>query len=398
MKNPTLTLLLLFTLANLAFSQPGQPARHNPTIITPLEKGTFEIREFTVDSLLIYKGVLSSVNPDTRHGRFYFYHGSGDLAATGLYNQDIPYGNWEYYDEIGELIRQVDYTAVWDYLDNDALDYAADSAVLQRLKRRDKKNMLPDGTFFQTQVMPSFNGGDPNIAFQEYIRQNAIYPVYASRKSIVGGLTIQFVIDTLGRIRNPIIEVPEIPDFNIEAMRLLTEAPPWDPGQQSGFPVNVLYRWTFTFNSYSANVLVPSLPRPVNDTLYMDGKELVFYIVEEMPLFNGGEPAIEFRKYIASNLEYPEAAAENKISGRVIVQFAVNSEGYVTESVVVRSAHPLLDQEALRVVNASPRWTPGQQRGKAVKVLFTFPINFTLGKSGAAYLPLKYKLVPIEGN
>jgi protein TonB len=104
----------------------------------------------------------------------------------------------------------------------------------------------------------------------------------------------------------------------------------------------------------------------------------VFYIVEDMPTFNGGEPATEFRKYIAQNLRYPEIAAENGISGRVIVQFAVDKVGKVVDAKIVRSVDPALDREAVRVVMVSPRWAPGKQRGKPVKVLFTFPINFVL--------------------
>jgi protein TonB len=107
-------------------------------------------------------------------------------------------------------------------------------------------------------------------------------------------------------------------------------------------------------------------------------EEEVFYIVEDMPTFNGGDPATEFRKYIAQNLQYPEIAAENGVSGRVIVQFAVDRTGKVVDAVVVRSVDPALDKEAIRVVMSSPKWTPGKQRGKAVKVLFTFPINFVL--------------------
>ena len=104
----------------------------------------------------------------------------------------------------------------------------------------------------------------------------------------------------------------------------------------------------------------------------------IFYIVEDMPTFNGGDPATEFRKYISQNLNYPEIAAENGISGRVIVQFAVNKVGRVVDARIVRSVDPALDKEAIRVVMASPKWSPGKQRGKAVKVLFTFPINFVL--------------------
>ena len=107
-------------------------------------------------------------------------------------------------------------------------------------------------------------------------------------------------------------------------------------------------------------------------------EEEVFYIVEDMPTFNGGDPATEFRKYIAQNLRYPEIAAENGISGRVIIQFAVNRVGQVVNANVVRSVDPALDKEAKRVVMSSPKWIPGRQRGRSVTVLFTFPINFVL--------------------
>jgi len=106
-------------------------------------------------------------------------------------------------------------------------------------------------------------------------------------------------------------------------------------------------------------------------------EEQVFFIVEEMPSFQGkGENG--FREYIAQNLRYPEIAAENGISGRVYVQFAVNSKGNVVDAVVVRGVDPALDKEAVRVVMSSPRWEPGRQRGTPVKVQFTFPINFIL--------------------
>jgi protein TonB len=105
--------------------------------------------------------------------------------------------------------------------------------------------------------------------------------------------------------------------------------------------------------------------------------EEVFFIVEDMPSFQGkGQEG--FREWIAQNLRYPEIAAENGISGKVYVQFAVNSKGQVVDAVVVRGVDPALDKEAIRVVMSSPKWTPGRQRGKPVKVQFTFPINFVL--------------------
>jgi len=107
-------------------------------------------------------------------------------------------------------------------------------------------------------------------------------------------------------------------------------------------------------------------------------EEEVFFFFEDMPTFNGGDPTVEFRKYIFQNLRYPEIAAENGISGRVIVQFAISSKGKLVDAVVVVPVDAALDKEAIRVVMASPPWTPGKQRGKPVKVLYTFPINFVL--------------------
>ena len=106
-------------------------------------------------------------------------------------------------------------------------------------------------------------------------------------------------------------------------------------------------------------------------------EEEVFIIVEDMPSFQGKGLA-GFHNWIFKYLRYPEIAAENGISGKVYVQFAVNSTGNVVDAVVVRGVDPALDREAIRVVMASPKWAPGKQRGKAVKVQFTFPINFVL--------------------
>jgi protein TonB len=106
-------------------------------------------------------------------------------------------------------------------------------------------------------------------------------------------------------------------------------------------------------------------------------EETPFVMVEDMPLFQGGN-SDTFRAWIAKNLKYPDIAAENGISGRVYIQFCVNSKGDIVDVVVLRGVDPALDKEAMRVVSSSPKWTPGKQRGRAVKVQFTFPVNFVL--------------------
>ncbi len=103
----------------------------------------------------------------------------------------------------------------------------------------------------------------------------------------------------------------------------------------------------------------------------------VFFVVEDMPTFQG-QSSDAFRIYIQKNLKYPIIAQENGISGRVFVQFDINGKGEITNVVVVRGVDPSIDKEAVRVVKSSPKWTPGKQRGRPVRVRFTFPIVFQL--------------------
>src|SRR5690554_1345992 len=102
----------------------------------------------------------------------------------------------------------------------------------------------------------------------------------------------------------------------------------------------------------------------------------VFFIVEEMPEFPGGEAAL--RQFIAQSVKYPVIAQENGIQGRVYVTFVVDADGSISDPRVARGVDPSLDKEALRVVSLLPKWKPGKQRGKPVRVSYTVPINFQL--------------------
>jgi|TARA_B110000914_G_scaffold226156_1_gene249485 protein TonB len=104
--------------------------------------------------------------------------------------------------------------------------------------------------------------------------------------------------------------------------------------------------------------------------------EEIFMVVENMPLFPGGD--LGLMKFIQKNVKYPAIAKEYNITGKVYVSFIVDRQGKVTNVKIVRGVDKNLDAEALRVVSSLPRYTPGRQRGKAVRVMFTIPINFTL--------------------
>ena len=105
-------------------------------------------------------------------------------------------------------------------------------------------------------------------------------------------------------------------------------------------------------------------------------EEQIFQIVEEAASFPGGIG--ECMKWLGKNIKYPTISQENGVQGRVIVQFVINRDGSIVDAKVVRGVDPYLDKEALRVVNQMPKWSPGKQRGKAVRCQFTLPVQFRL--------------------
>ena len=103
----------------------------------------------------------------------------------------------------------------------------------------------------------------------------------------------------------------------------------------------------------------------------------IFEVVEQMPEFpNGGMAGL--MQFLSKNIKYPTIAQENGTQGRVTVQFVVNADGSIVDAKVIRGVDPYLDKEAPRVINSMPKWKPGMQRGKAVRVKYTVPVMFRL--------------------
>ena len=109
-----------------------------------------------------------------------------------------------------------------------------------------------------------------------------------------------------------------------------------------------------------------------------ESSQQIFMVVEEMPEFPGGQAAL--MSFIAKSIKYPVVAQENGIQGRVTCSFVENKDGSIVDAEVIRGIDPSLDKEALRVINTMPKWKPGKQRGKPVRVKFTVPINFRLNQ------------------
>jgi TonB family protein len=185
---------------------------------------------------------------------------------------------------------------------------------------------------------------------------------------------VTFVVKSDGSIGDAKIARGAHPLLDNEALRVVSSLPTWKPGRQKGEAVSVSYTIPVKF---SLNGGKSKTSNPVIPFVAADKKEKeVFVVVEEMPEYPGG--SMELRKFIASSVKYPAEAQKEKAQGKVFVSFVVSSTGKVEKAKIERSVTPALDAEAIRVVNLMPEWKPGKQRGTAVSVEYTMPIEFKL--------------------
>ncbi len=113
-------------------------------------------------------------------------------------------------------------------------------------------------------------------------------------------------------------------------------------------------------------------------TIVSQSKQNVYDAVEQMPEFPGGMPAM--MEFLQTNIKYPKDAIKQNVGGRVMVMFVVEPDGSLSNVRVARKVFPSLDAEAVRVVKAMPKWKPGKEKGRAVRVNFTMPVVFSIKK------------------
>lgn len=132
------------------------------------------------------------------------------------------------------------------------------------------------------------------------------------------------------------------------------------------------FKITFKLLEYNGSYFSKTTEKIPYDSTKWEGR--IYEVVEQMPSFPGGQGAL--MQYLANNIKYPVVAQENGVQGRVVVSFVVERDGSITDVQVVRSVDPSLDHEAQRVVRSMPKWIPGKQNGKAVRVKYNVPVSF----------------------
>ena len=246
-------------------------------------------------------------------------------------------------------------------------------AVSAQTTDNDKK------VFTYVEQMPS-----PAYSLGEYLGNNIVYPDSARERNIEGRVIVQFTVDEIGNITDSKVLRGIGGGCDEEALRVIKSMPRWRPGKSDGKPVKVMYTQPISFkledepvdttaaktgtnvkDDPNAEVPMPTakLPPPPEEKIYT--------YVGRMPEFNGN-----MNKYLEKQIQYPDDARKAHVRGRVVVQFIVEKDGTTAHVRVIRGLSPSCDKEAARVIAAMPKWEPGRQDGKAVRVEFTQSITF----------------------
>jgi TonB family protein len=210
--------------------------------------------------------------------------------------------------------------------------------------------------------VPEFPGGLEK--FGQYLGKAVKYPKADRDNNIQGRVIVTFVVEKDGALSGLKVVRGVSKTIDAEAIRVLKASPKWIPGIEGGKKVRVQYSV------------------PISFTLSDDTDDKVFTSVEQVPEFPGGLNA--FGKFLGDNVKYPKADRDKGIKGRVIATFIVEADGALSNIKVMRGLSATIDAEAVRVLEISPKWKPGIQNGKAVRVQYSVPISFALDndKSG----------------
>lgn len=225
-----------------------------------------------------------------------------------------------------------------------------------------------DKPVYGVEQRPQFPGGDE--ALVNFIKENLKYPLASFEAGIEGRVTIRFVISKEGAVTDVMVIRGLDSLCDQEAMRVVKMMPTWTPGRQSGKLVPVYYTLPVVYKLQRGTIR----EKTMLDSAILAGRPV--YSVEVMPHFPGGEKAMQ--KFIKKNLRYPEFDAKKGIHGQTLIRFIVTQTGKITDVRIIHSLSPGCDAEAVRVVKLMPKWKPGTQKGKQVKVYYTLPFEFKL--------------------
>ncbi len=211
------------------------------------------------------------------------------------------------------------------------------------------------------QQMPTFNGD-----LGKYEQSHISYPKEALAKGVQGTVYVTFLVEKDGRVSNVKLLRGVEHSLDSAAIALVTGMPLWTPGSQGGKPVRVQFNLPVNFklpDGQQQNMASPTGMNQNGDT------DKILTIARQMPKFNGN-----LNQWVVDHLNYPPTNAQ----GTVFLSFVVEKDGSISNIKVIRSVERSLDSAAEACVRSMPRWIPGKQDGKTVRVQYNLPINFQM--------------------
>lgn len=215
----------------------------------------------------------------------------------------------------------------------------------------DTIHLKEEAVFSGREVIPMFPGGESEL--MKYLKENTRYPKSAQKKGIEGKVTVLFAVMEDGSIANIEILKSLHPACDKEAIRVIKAMPKWEPGSIDGKNAIVYYTIPIQFKPEEENI---------------EG------ITERLPEFPGGKDKLI--SYLQKNTRYPRSAARDNTQGTVSVGFLVTETGDIEDVKINKGLSPDCDKEAIRVVQAMPRWKFGIENGVPAKVYMSVPIMF----------------------
>ena len=294
--------------------------------------------------------------------------------------------------KLGQLNNEHKTTVKTIIAGDDEHSCKASTATYPDNPAEDKMQPDKDGVYQIVEQMPEFPGGTD--ALMKYVVSNIKYPQDAIDEGKSGRVFVSFIVERDGYVSNVKVKKGICESIDKEAVRVISSMPRWYAGMHKGEPVRVSYMMPIKFEARdltgdsetdAAMVRMEDenghsyhIDRSVETTKtkMQPDENGVYQIVEEMPSFPGGEQALI--DYVSKNVVYPQEARDKEISGRVFVSFVVEKDGSVNEVKVMRGIGGGCDEEAVRVIKSMPKWKPGKQEGKPVRVSYMMPINFKL--------------------
>ncbi len=212
---------------------------------------------------------------------------------------------------------------------------------------------------------PEFPGG--MNALMQYLLRSIRYPAICQQQGIQGRVVVQFVVDADGSITDIQVVKRVNPHLDKEAVRVVSAMPKWIPGMQNGENVRTKFTLPVSFKLGKTKVKAC--------VINVDNEE-VEVEVDKMAQFPGGQQELE--RYIKKRMKYPKEA--KGVQGCVEVTFVVNTDGHISGVAVTKAVDPLLDAEAMRLIERMPKWEPAILHGIPLRTKHTLPIDFNLGK------------------